>query len=143
MRILACMLTALVVCHPANVPLWASEKNSPVSQVPSGEEITGSVLLRRCEAAVRIADGEDVDASQTVGGLLCIGYIAGFIDGYVLSVSWSARGKKPTLCPPPEGIAAEQGARIVAKWLKENPKYLHGKTRASLLVGLSRAYPCN
>ncbi len=108
----------------------------------SMSELDGNVMLRRCNAAVRMVEGADLQIDEAMEASSCLGYVSGFVDGYgLLSFQLSQKGR-PTLCTPPSGAEAQQSARIVAKWLKENPKELHESARVSVLIALSATFPC-
>jgi len=100
---------------------------------------TGLELLRLCNAAIRIADRHQQSDMDPIEGTACLEYLSGFTDGYVLATDQKLRHR---FCPPPEGLKAEQQARIVAKWLRDNPEQLNGSARISVLVALARAFPC-
>ncbi len=125
-------------------PTAYTRAESPVAsiQAPTSVRLDGNELLRMCNAAVRLDNGSDLNPGETLKAFSCLSYLSGFTDGYVLAVSLSERGYKRTLCPPTEGIETSQAARIVAKWLKENPRVLHERARTSILIALSKAFPC-
>jgi hypothetical protein len=130
MRLLIGLVTALVLCLAS-------------SGETKAQELSSIELLRHCNAAVRQADAGNLTADEQLQGFGCFKYLAGFLDGYVLAASMSEKGFGRTLCPPPTtGIESEQAARIVAKWLKENPEQLHQSARISVLIALGRAFPC-
>lgn len=109
------------------------------TQLSSAAE-TGNDLLRGCTAMVRGADGAELSGEDAALSLFWTGYISGFTDSY----SITQMGQKPTMyCYPPQGIENGQVARIVVKFLKENPKELHQSARLCLLLALKSAFPCN
>ncbi len=125
-------------------PTAQARAENPVTSIQaiSSVRLDGNELLRMCNAAVRFDNGSDLNPGETLKAFSCLSYLSGFTDGYVLAVSLSERGYKRTLCSPTEGIETSQAARIVAKWLKENPRVLHERARTSILIALSKAFPC-
>ena len=125
-------------------PTAQARAENPVTSIQAITSVSldGNELLRMCNAAVSLDDGSDLDPGETLKAFYCMGYLSGVTDGYVLAVSLSERGYKRTLCPPTEGIEPSQAVRIVAKWLKENPEGLQERARTSILIALSKAFPC-
>jgi hypothetical protein len=101
----------------------------------------GNNLLRRCNAAVKVADGEKVGEKEGLDALICASYLNGFIDSHALEVI--AKPQKEIYCLPEKGLENGQVARIVTKHLKDNPKTLHWSARTLVGISLSRAFPCS
>jgi len=100
---------------------------------------TGNDLLRGCTAMVKGADGPELSGDESALALYWAGYISGFTDSYSITLM----GQKPTMyCYPLQGIENGQAARIVVKYLKENPKELYQSARLCLLLALQNAFPC-
>lgn len=107
----------------------------------------GNSLLRECRAAVRALDGEKLDINESTEAGLCMGYIAGVAD---LDAVWRSESKKGEfknfplhICLPEGGeVKLGQSARIVLKWLKDNPEKLHYRGDLAVLLALDQAFPC-
>ena len=102
---------------------------------------TGIEFLRACTAVVKHADGIGVSPEEGVGSVYCLGYLSGFTD----SVRLTAHFYKPQdqrICLPEQGASNEQLARVVTKWLRDNPNDLHESTRLSVMLALQAAFPC-
>jgi hypothetical protein len=92
-------------------------------------------LLRQCDGR---ATDED---AKSLGRLLCLTYLDGFIQGHRLTTDL-LKPAKPLLCFPADGIELEQAQLVVAKWLREHPQDLHRSTRILVMVALTQAFPC-
>ena len=101
----------------------------------------GSSLLTACSVKVRIDDGERTNLSEdeTLKGLMCMEYISGFIDSHTTESIFT---EKKLYCVPDKGIRMQQAARIVVKFLRTNPKFLHEKTRIGAFAAFRESFPC-
>jgi hypothetical protein len=107
--------------------------------MPPGVGPDGSELLRSCNAAVRLSDGEQLTPDDITRAVWCTGYIGGFLDGLAL-MGW--KGATTKVCLPKNGIENDQAARVLVKYLKAHPEFLHESGRASLIVALGEAFAC-
>ena len=105
------------------------------------KEYDGNELLRNCNAAVKQEDGVKIDAVEILGATYCLGYLAGFTSAHSIVVG-VAKLKKPLYCAPSNGNETGQLARIVTKYLKNNPKYLHESARINVAAAFTSAFPC-
>lgn len=110
---------------------------SLVGPVRAGPD--GSELLRACNAAVRLSDGETLAPDDIARATWCTGYIGGFLDGLAL-MGW--KGGTTKVCLPPKGIENDQAARILVKYLRAHPEILHESGRTSLIVAIGEAFAC-
>lgn len=72
--------------------------------------------------------------------LICGFYVRGFIDG--LMIGMSAQRLGPVICPPNEGISADQGRLIAEKYLRDHPEELHLEAGLELGKAFTIAFPC-
>ncbi len=100
----------------------------------------GSFFLRACEAAEKQSDGAKLSQEESLLALYCASYVSGFLDAMSLTVT-TTKGTK-IVCTPERGITLDQAARILVKYLRENPETLHQSGRTSLYVALAKAFPC-
>lgn len=100
----------------------------------------GSELLRACNASNKQEDGIKVSEEEAAYALWCIGYVAGFLDGFQISSYTKAGGK--TLCLPNKGITNDQAIRVITKSLKDHPETLHKSGRSAIFTVLASAFPC-
>lgn len=96
--------------------------------------LTGMELLRRCE-------GRAPQGMESLGEILCVTYLSGLVDGYLVGTIPLDMSRRP-LCPPAQGIQNEQMMLIVAKWLRDNPGELNNDARVSAVLALAKAFPC-
>ena len=75
-----------------------------------------------------------------LGKLSCIKYIDGIMDMHSMSVGF--RKMSPFFCAPKTGISLDQAMRIFIKWANENPSQLHQSARTSVLISLTKTFPC-
>ena len=101
----------------------------------------GSFYLRVCSAAVKQSDGGQLTQEEGLGAIYCASYVGGFLDGMSLTLR-ASKGNK-VVCIPERGITNDQAARILVKYLRENPETLHETGRVSLFVALAKAFPCS
>jgi hypothetical protein len=113
-----------------------------VPAVPQSEPMvsfygpSGSILLRQCQAATKLADG-NYNTQQAIDGTYCRGYIAGTVDQMVgLSVQTST-----VYCIPSNG-SNDQFLRVVLKYLNDNPATLNYPAAALVSKAIIAAFPC-
>ncbi|WP_159815019.1 Rap1a/Tai family immunity protein [Pseudomonas sp. 18058] len=98
----------------------------------------GNQLLTTCQVVIKFLDGEKkVDPFD-------IGYCTGIVEGvegsiFILNDSLPANLKT---CYPDTGINNGQKARIIVKYLRENPDQLHMPAAALAMIAYKNAYPC-
>jgi hypothetical protein len=98
---------------------------------------TGNEMLDSCSAAVRSTD-ERLDGVNSIKAGYCMGYLAGFVDSYDVGVY---TGAKEVACIP-KTVNNGQLARVLVKWLKENPTQLHRNPRILVYSALVDGFPC-
>jgi hypothetical protein len=102
-------------------------------------EKTGIDLLRGCTNMIKLVENNQVSVEDATDVFTWNGYISGFLESNQITNT----GKKMTsFCLPDKGITIEQAARIVIRYLKDNPKDLHQSARLCLLLSLQDAFPC-
>jgi len=116
-----------------------------VSSIPvfgsSSAALDGNEILRRCSPGL---EKTDLTAMENAEYIYCMGYIAGVMDAAVFMHTMS--DEKNTVwrwCGPADGIAGGQAARIVVKWLKNNPEKLHLRGDTLIIAALHEAFPCH
>ena len=94
--------------------------------------VTGSVLLKRCEASLS-------ETGSAAKGNTCVGFVAGISDAHGTFTQW---GEMSPLWCAPDNMDSGQLIRIVTKHPQEYPEGLH-LTAASLVSNaLMLAFPC-
>lgn len=100
---------------------------------------TGEDLLEACSATVKQQDGGHLSDAELARSFWCVTYLSGFLDAVGLTSSMYG---KPAICLPANGISNDQLARIVTKWLRDNPEHLHESGRMETMIALAKAFPC-
>ena len=100
----------------------------------------GTFFLQACGAAVKQSDGAQLSQEESLGALYCGSYVSGFLDGMSLAVG-STKSQR-VVCLPERGITNDQAARLLVKYLRENPQTLHQSGRMSLYIALAKSFPC-
>ncbi|PYY69968.1 hypothetical protein CRX42_13765 [Pseudomonas jessenii] len=95
----------------------------------------GNTLLGECQSAIRLLDNVRKPSDSDYDSGMCLGQVAGV--RYMMSDSGDY-----SACFPEGGISNTQAARIVVKYLKDNPAILHNEGRFLILLAFHNAYPC-
>jgi len=106
----------------------------------SNAQYDGNDLLRGCKYIVRQDNGEELNGYEMVQTTFWLGYISGYTDSKIIQEVFC--GKIGPYCLPSKGLENQQIARIIIKYLENNPEKLH--TSARLLIGgtLCKYFPC-
>ncbi len=107
---------------------------------PTYAKQDGNDLLTGCSGALRILEGQSVTPEQAALSARCLGFIEGFLGANAISPIQS--NGQQILCLPEE-VSGVQVARILVKWLKENPEVLHQDAVMLFAMSLAEAFPCN
>lgn len=100
----------------------------------------GNVLLKSCQAAVRMMDTEQASQSDSMDIGQCFGMVEG-VRG-VLFVYEKSVPQNLRVCLPNGGINNGQAARIVSKYLHNNPADLNLDATLLMILAFKSAYPC-
>jgi Rap1a immunity proteins len=116
---------------------------SSAAQEAQSQGDTGVNLLHQCNDAMRFVDGS-AKGAEIASGVTCLGYLSGFLDGYTVTefIDQSRNNFSSSPMCLPDGITAEQGVRIVVKWLTDHPERLHESQRILVMTALVQAFPC-
>ncbi len=130
---LSFLLIAVVMLTAVNSPSQTSKAEPMVTFYgPSG-----SNLLRQCQAAAKLANGEHYTTQQAIDGTYCRGYVAGAVDQMVgLSVHTA------TVYCIPSNANNDQFVRVVLKYLNDNPATLNHPAGALVANAIIAAFPC-
>ena len=103
----------------------------------------GKVLLEECVLAISLTDKQIKPTSDNVDkfgrGTLCLGFLKGILQ---TNATYQVLGEEVLFCVPKEGVSNIQAARIVVKYLKENPEKQHDLGITLAIQALSNAFPC-
>ncbi|HBT55629.1 Rap1a/Tai family immunity protein [Halopseudomonas aestusnigri] len=100
----------------------------------------GNKLLDQCQTAVQIMDGQNnFNNIEAVKLGQCLGFAAG-VKNTLMIMSVPSPVK---ICWPEEGVSNGQAARILHKYLKDNPQKLHEDETLLAMLSMSEAFACN
>ena len=89
------------------------------------------------------ADGEgNLDAARTARDATCLGWVAGFTEGFLVHDELLGTPKRDRLACVPNGESAIQIVRVMKKYLAKNPEKAHRATRYIASLALAGAFPC-
>jgi hypothetical protein len=71
----------------------------------------------------------------------CLGYVNGFVDGYVMGQEGMQTYKQPLICLP-SGVSVGQMQLITQKAMRDHPELLNQTANAIMLKALLDAYRC-
>ena len=99
----------------------------------------GKYLLDQCNVAVTFQDSGEIPPGYLSAVSYCYGYLEGI--GELNSIN-KGLGRFAYFCVPKDGIPNTQAARIVVKYLRDNPAKLHENKAVLAVLALKEAYPC-
>jgi hypothetical protein len=133
MRIAAVLLLSVTLC--AGV---APSQDDP--RVGSDIAGSGNNFLNTC--AVLERPSNEWHGTDAMYGVECIAYVSGVRDTLaVLQNTPNGGALNKVLCPP-AGITNVQYARIVVKYVRDNPASSHAMTALLAIPALMDAFPC-
>lgn len=100
----------------------------------------GSVLMEDCESAVRKLDNVSMPSDSDLSSGVCFGTVQGV--GAMMVYLNSELSGDYKACFPKGGISNAQGARVVLKYLRDNPETLHNDGPFLVMLALHKAFPC-
>ncbi|WP_143512424.1 Rap1a/Tai family immunity protein [Pseudomonas putida] len=111
----------------------------PVSGDVKASELDGNGLLLHCQALIKWNE-----SYGKVGDHFDAGNCQGVLVGTMSLLPTIDKGLSPAerVCMP-NSVSYVQAARIVVKWLKENPKYLDEPPGLLVILALRGFYPCS
>lgn len=98
---------------------------------PTLDSDTGTYLVAKCRAVIRIVDNTDTNADGP-DAQICLSFIDGFIAGMNLL--------KPSICIT--GATKGTAARVYVAYMDQNPKYFDRQPAVGLAFALIKSYPC-
>ena len=102
----------------------------------------GRLLLERCSEAVKMLDSSGGSALGGLKGGFCLGYIEGIVDYNVVTSVLILDKPDGTFFCPPQNVTVGQYARILTKFLRENPEILHESNSLVVTKAFGNAFPC-
>lgn len=105
----------------------------------SASSNTGNELLNNCQTMLRIMDSGT--ATQSLEEAFNAGQCLGFVSG-VRNTSDLTRAPEPLRSCVPKTATMGQLARVITKYLKDNPSELNLEQTLIAMLALKSAYPC-
>lgn len=100
----------------------------------------GNKLLEQCQQAVRAMDKIPTTSVDLLGIGRCMGMVEGVRSTMVIYKSVLPDNQK--VCLPKQGIDNGQAARILEKFLHDNPAMLNENETFLTILAFKQAYPC-
>lgn len=102
-------------------------------------------LREDCQAAESFyGEKKSTDPYQSVMSARCVGYLAGFADGYAISdyLAEKVGVKLNAFCPPTEGNLSARLVRAVLGHLDRQPPNSTTNTAMLVASALAKTFPC-
>jgi hypothetical protein len=104
---------------------------------------SGNSFLRDCS----VVNKEKTAPAEDTESVACLLYVGGVMQGAELGSGVTRFEAKPMALPKlfcrPENVEMLQLARIVLKYIRENPEKANKETAALVIMALREAYPCS
>lgn len=88
---------------------------------------------------------EGEDAAQAAKYILCLGYIHGLVDGYIVGMmvlDQQTKAPRTPICLPDWGIEAGTAVDLTLAWLTRHPDSRDETARMAVFRAMVAAYPC-
>lgn len=109
------------------------------SEVRASED-DGNSLLADCNSAIRALDNRVTPSrAEALGIGRCFGLIQGIKD---LNTLYRVKDEGSAFFCPPDEVTLGQAARIIIKYMRDNPNKLHMPDSILIIAALEDAYPC-
>lgn len=82
------------------------------------------------------------DAARTARDATCLGWVAGFTEGFLVHDELLSVPRRDRLACVPNGESAVRIVSVIRKYLADNPEKARRATRYIASVALARAFPC-
>ena len=82
------------------------------------------------------------DSARIYRDATCLGWVAGFADGFLVHEELLNVPKKDRMACVPQGVTTIQTVRVIKKYLADNPAKAHRATRYIASLALAGAFPC-
>jgi hypothetical protein len=126
------LLGFFLVCPHASI----SQKNA--AEQPDISR-SGKDFLEVCSSV----DSEgNRDAARMQRDATCLGWIAGFTDGFLVYGELLSVPRRDRMACVPRGVTTIQIVRVIKKYLADNPGKAHRPTRYIASIALAGAFPC-
>ena len=141
--LIAALLGVVFVGFPASTSPRGTPEQADVSR--SGRDFSEVCSSVGSEGAGSggSAHGEgNRDAVRTGRDATCLGWAAGFTEGFLVHDELLGIPKRDRLACVPNGESAIQIVRVMKRYLANNPEKAHRATRYVASLALAGAFPC-
>lgn len=140
MRVLliAGLVGSLFVGFPASTSPRSTPEQADISR-------SGRDFLEVCSSVGGEEDADSEgnrDAARTARDATCLGWVAGFAEGFLVHDELLGIPKRDRLACVPNGESAVQIVRVMKRYLASNPEKAHRATRYIASLALAQAFPC-
>ena len=118
------------------LPAGTSPKSTP-EQPDIGR--SGRDFLEVCSS---VDSGGNRDADRVYRDSTCLGWVAGFADGFIVHDELLGVARRDRMACVPQGVTTIQIVRVIKKYLADNPGKAHRPTRYIASLALAGAFPC-
>lgn len=107
------------------------------------EHGSGSELLSRCKAVLRLTDNTSYKDQDICDAEYCTGFVVSASAGYraITALSYKHHGREQRQCIP-NGVTTGQEVRVFVKWLEAHPEKLHDEAFFLFFDAMKDAFPC-
>jgi len=136
--LIAALLGVFFVGFPASTSPISPPEQADISR-------SGRDFLEVCSGVGSAggADGEgNRDAARTARDATCLGWVAGFTEGFLVHDELVGVPRRDRLACVPNGESAMQIVRVMKRYLERNPGKAHRATRYIASLALAGAFPC-
>jgi len=131
--LLIAALLAISFVYSAASP---GQKNTPEQPDISR---SGRDFLEICSSA---GNEGGSDAVRIQRDATCLGWVAGFADGFLVHEELLSVPRRDRMACVPRGVTTIETARVIKKYLADNPGKAHRPTRYIASIALAGAFPC-
>ncbi len=126
------LLGILFGCPPASTGQKSAAEQPDISR-------SGRDFLEVCSS---IDSEGNRDAARIQRDATCLGWIAGFTDGFLVYGELLSVPRRDRMACVPRGVTTVQIVRVIKKYLAANPGKAHRPTRYIASIALAGAFPC-
>jgi len=114
--------------------IFAGVCTLPTTQARAAN-VTGNHIRQYCELYER-------EGPKSANSMFCIAYIDGIVYGWTtVNIINNIPNKDRFFCPP-ENSTSDQNVRVVMKYIRAHPEYLHLDGANVIVGGLQESYIC-
>jgi Rap1a immunity proteins len=137
----AALLAIFFICSRATTGFVGSAASTGQKSAPEQPDISrsGRDFLEVCSSV----DSEgNRDAVRVYRDATCLGWIAGFTDGFLVYGELLSVPRRDRMACVPSGVSTIQIVRVIKKYLADNPGKARRPTRYIASIALAGAFPC-